>query len=177
MFEQLQASSIQDRLSDAFYKWRGIADWPEADATVSGVTWTPDSEMGGGFGNYQVSFRYPSSKGSQAGVLGINGNVDAPPYAKDDVLPCGITLSALLGITTLMNSLVPRGLRCSCQRWPWVLWAHSSSSACSHSLQNELWKRRRGAALENAQKRFPLCPQLRRRDQCLKAGRCSVRLS
>ena len=85
MFNQLPASSVQDRVSDALYKWRGIAGWPEADATVSGVTWTPDAEMGGGFGNYQVSFTYPSSKGLHGGVLGINGDVNAPPYAKGDV--------------------------------------------------------------------------------------------
>ena len=31
-------------------------------------------------------------------------------------------------------------------------------------LQTELWKRRQDAASENAQERFPLCPQLRRRE-------------
>ncbi len=85
MFDQFPPSSIQDRVSDALYKWRGIADWPEADATVSGVAWAPDAEMGGGFGNYQVSFSYPSSKGLQVGKFGINGYVNAPPYASGDV--------------------------------------------------------------------------------------------
>jgi hypothetical protein len=33
----------------------------------------------------------------------------------------------------------------------------------SSLTKTELWKRRHEAALENAQKRFPLCPQLRRR--------------
>ena len=85
MFEQLQASSIQDRVSDALYKWRGIADWPEAEATVAKWTWTPDVELGGGFGNYQVLFSYPTPAGLQTGTLGINGYENAPPYATGDV--------------------------------------------------------------------------------------------
>ena len=56
MFDQLSATAIQDRVSDALYRWRGIADWPEAEATVSDYVWTPDAEILGE-GNYQVSFR------------------------------------------------------------------------------------------------------------------------
>ena len=36
MFEQLPATAIQDRLSDAIYKWISIGNWPEAEATDSG---------------------------------------------------------------------------------------------------------------------------------------------
>lgn len=85
MFDQLQASSIQDRISDALYKWRGIAGWPEAKATVAKWTWTPDAEMGEGSGNYRVLFSYPTPAGLQTGTLGINGYENAPPYAKGDV--------------------------------------------------------------------------------------------
>ena len=85
MFEQMQASSIQDRISDALYKWRGIANWPEAEATVAKWTWTPDAEMGGEFGNYRVLFSYYTPVGLQTGTLRINGYENAPPYAKGDV--------------------------------------------------------------------------------------------
>ena len=85
MFEQLPPENIQDRISDALYRWREIAEWPEAEATVSNVSWTPDMELAAGFGNYRVSFRYPTVNGFQEGTLGIDGHMDAPPYAVGDV--------------------------------------------------------------------------------------------
>jgi hypothetical protein len=81
MFDQLSATAIQDRVSDALYRWRGIADWPEAEATVSDYVWTPDAEIRG-IGNYQVSFSYRTGDVIQAGMLGINGVEEAPPYLR-----------------------------------------------------------------------------------------------
>lgn len=83
MFEQLPATAIQDRLSDAIYKWRGIGNWPEAQATVSGCVWTPDAEMPR-CGHYQVSFSYRTNEEVRAGTLGINGVVGTPPYSRGD---------------------------------------------------------------------------------------------
>jgi hypothetical protein len=57
MFDQLEASSIQDRISDGLYKWRGIGHWPEAEAKVFARIWTPDDENPG-YGNLQVRFSY-----------------------------------------------------------------------------------------------------------------------
>jgi hypothetical protein len=83
MFEQLPATAIQDRLSDAIYKWRGIGNWPEAEATVSDYVWTPDAEMPG-CGNYQVSFSYRINEKIRTGTLGINGAAETPPYSQGD---------------------------------------------------------------------------------------------
>src|ERR1700751_3649015 len=83
MFEQLPATAIQDRLSDAIYKWRGIGNWPEAEATVSGCVWTPDAEMPG-CGDYQVSFSYRTNEEIRTGTLGINGVAETPPYSRGD---------------------------------------------------------------------------------------------
>jgi hypothetical protein len=80
MFDQLEASSIQDRVSDALYKWRRIAEWPEAEATVLEVYENPDREMGPQALGYQVFFSYPTHNGIERGRFGINGVVNAPPY-------------------------------------------------------------------------------------------------
>jgi hypothetical protein len=57
MFEQLPPSGTLDKLSDAVYKWRGIAQWPETEATVLGYEWSPDPEICGE-GRYLVLFSY-----------------------------------------------------------------------------------------------------------------------
>jgi len=80
MFEQLPGT-IQDRLSDALYKWRGIGKWPEAEATVSGYVWTPDPEIWGE-GIYRVSFSYRTREEIQTGRLSINGIENTPPYQR-----------------------------------------------------------------------------------------------
>lgn len=85
MFDQLPAA-MQDRVSDALYKWRGIAYWPEGEAHVLKSIWTPgDDELSGDVGNYRVRFTYQTSSGLQNGSLGINGYRTAPPYKEGDV--------------------------------------------------------------------------------------------
>jgi len=83
MFEQLPATAIQDRLSDAIYKWKGIGNWPEAEATVSDCIWTPDGEMPG-YGNYRVSFFYRANEETRSGTFGINDVAGKPPYSRGD---------------------------------------------------------------------------------------------
>ncbi|AFL89411.1 hypothetical protein Terro_3189 [Terriglobus roseus DSM 18391] len=73
-----------DRLSDALYKWRGIAGWPESEALVSACIWTPDAELGGGVGNYRVLFSYPVKDGVQTAKLGINGVNGRSPFRVGD---------------------------------------------------------------------------------------------
>lgn len=72
MFKQLPAVGVADRLSDVKYRCRGIAQWPDAEATVSNYFWAPDPEMPG-CGNYQVHFSYRTGTDTQVGTLGING--------------------------------------------------------------------------------------------------------
>jgi hypothetical protein len=109
MFEQLPATAIQDRLSDAIDKWRGIGNWPEAEATVSGYVWTPDAEMPG-CGNYQVSFSYRANEDLR--TLGINGAAETPPYSRGDTLFLRYNAKSVLrGITTQMYCLDQNGSR------------------------------------------------------------------
>ena len=83
MFKQLPPSGISDRLSDAVYKWRGIAQWPETEATVSNVSWTPDPEIHGE-GMYRTYFSYCAGGKTQAGTLTINGLESTAPYQRGD---------------------------------------------------------------------------------------------
>ncbi len=80
MFEQLPASSVQGRVSDLLYRWRGIAEWHEVEAFVTAVTWTPDADLGEPNGHYDVQFFYGTLSDTQSGAVGINGLVGAPPY-------------------------------------------------------------------------------------------------
>ena len=83
MFEQLQASGIQDRVSDAIYKWRGLATWPEAEAAVTSCSYAYDNETPGN-GTYAVTFVYQSANGFEAGQLFVWGREEQSPYVKGD---------------------------------------------------------------------------------------------
>jgi hypothetical protein len=83
MFELLPPSGISERLSDAIYKWRGIGQWPETEATVSNVSWTRDPEIRGE-GMYWIYFSYSAGGKMQTGTLKINGHESAAPYQQAD---------------------------------------------------------------------------------------------
>jgi hypothetical protein len=83
MFEQLPPSGTLDKLSDAVYKWRGIAQWPETEATVLGYEWSPDPEICGE-GRYLVLFSYRAGGKVQAGKLRISGKESEIPYQRGD---------------------------------------------------------------------------------------------
>lgn len=79
VFEQLPASAIPDKLSDLLYDWRGIATWPDSEATVHTCRFTPDMEIVG-YGNYLVSFSYRAGNKLIEKSISINGDESAPPY-------------------------------------------------------------------------------------------------
>jgi hypothetical protein len=83
VFDQLQAAGIQDRVSDAIYKWRGIATWPEAEASVTSCSYAYDNETPGN-GTYTVAFVYQSVNGFEAGQLLVWGREEHSPYFKGD---------------------------------------------------------------------------------------------
>ena len=83
MFDMLKPTGIPDSFSEALYKWRGIACWPEAEAVVLECVCTPDAEMPG-YCNYQVLSTYPAKDGIQTGRLGINGTAGHRPYITND---------------------------------------------------------------------------------------------
>ena len=83
MFDQLQAAGIQDRVSDAIYKWRGMATWPEAEASVTSCSYAYDNETPGN-GTYTVAFVYQSVNGCEAGQLLVWGPEEQSPYFKGD---------------------------------------------------------------------------------------------
>jgi hypothetical protein len=83
MFDMLEPTGISDSISDALYKWRGIAGWPEAEAIVLACIWTPDAEIRGHC-HYRVMFSYLAASGLQSGSFGINGTDGHSPYQTFD---------------------------------------------------------------------------------------------
>jgi hypothetical protein len=75
MFDQLSSRSPIDLLDDAIYRWRGIAQWPETQATVYSCGWVDDRENGGGW--YDVTFSYWGNGEIQEGSFSNFGPRDS----------------------------------------------------------------------------------------------------
>jgi len=84
VFDQLPPSSIIDWLSDSLYRWRGVAIWPETEATVHKCDFSADFEMPR-YGNYHVSFSYRAGEEVIAKTIGFAGIENAPPYSVGDI--------------------------------------------------------------------------------------------
>ena len=82
MFEQLPSQSPLDRLDDVLYRWRGIARWPEIEATVYSCEWVQDQENGGGW--YNIVFTYWGNGEIQRGSFRNFGSETASPYFQGD---------------------------------------------------------------------------------------------
>jgi hypothetical protein len=82
MFDQLSSRSPIDLLDDAIYRWRGIAQWPETQATVYSCGWVDDRENGGGW--YDVTFSYWGNGEIQEGSFSNFGRETASPYFRGD---------------------------------------------------------------------------------------------
>jgi len=82
MFDQLSSRSPIDLLDDAIYRWRGIAQWPETEATVYSCAWVDDRENGSGW--YDVEFSYWGNGEIQKGSFRNLGRETASPYFRRD---------------------------------------------------------------------------------------------
>ncbi len=76
------SNSSGNFLSDAIYQWRGIGQWPEAEATVWICDWVPDTENGGGW--YNVTFSYRGNGEMQQGSFRSNAPESSSPYFRGD---------------------------------------------------------------------------------------------
>jgi len=82
MFDQLSSGSPIDLLDDAIYRWRGIAQWPETEATVYSCAWVDDRENGGGW--YDVTFTYWGNGEIKEGSFRNFDRETASPYFRGD---------------------------------------------------------------------------------------------
>jgi len=83
MFDRVQPDGLLDRIDDLIYRWRGIANWPEAEATVFSCSWVPNQESGGGW--YDVVFTYRVGGELQRGSFRTGGTETTSPYFRGDV--------------------------------------------------------------------------------------------
>ena len=83
MFERLPSSDPFDLLQDAIYRWRGIARWPETEATIYSCNWVADQENGGGW--YDITFTYWSLNGIERGSFQNFGRETSSPYFRGEI--------------------------------------------------------------------------------------------
>jgi hypothetical protein len=82
MFDQISSKSPIDYFDDAIYRWRGIAEWPEAEATVYSCEWVQDQENGGGW--HEIVFTYWGNSEIQRGSFKNFGPESQSPYFRGD---------------------------------------------------------------------------------------------
>ena len=81
MFEQLQSSGPIGKLSGAIHRWRGIDQWPTAEATVYTCDWV-DGGRGPSF--YTVTFSYEAKGALQSGSYYERGSESSTPFRRGD---------------------------------------------------------------------------------------------